>query len=425
MKKILLAISSILFLYNVSGQQGVGFKQNYKLKHSGSVVADKIFYLITVIDRTPEVKTLLSHDRTLKDLLDHKLEGLQQHNVDSCKTTFCLLDNYKWSINDSIKLDETLRALYLRNHIPFDKMINIDLRSSGFYQMDINLSNSDFLLRAWGEYVLAVNNIIDQFGFGKKMRYPNIDSASYNTSSQYFKGIVRSMLELVGETSSSKDVFYEPSLKVALGLLDMNDRDEAGRLEPLELNENKKAVGCIRQTSWKNFKYAAIEVPGSGPDVYTLAISPICKIRCGLAAWRFKHGWAPFIIVSGGYAHPFHTPYCEAVQMKKYLMEKCLVPEAAIIIEPQARHTTTNLRNVNRLIFRYGIPTDKPCIFVSTKSQVDWVMDQLPNQNFDARCMRELGFLPYRGKQRISDEDMLFYPTLVSLQADAYDPLDP
>lgn len=425
MKKLLLLITVILFACDISAQPGAGFKRNHLLEHSGNIVSDKIFYLITVINRSPQVRSILYNDPTLASLLNQKLEGLKQQNIDSCKTNSCLLHSYKWTTNDSSQLNATMLAIYSKHQVVFDKMINSKFRPSGYCQMDIDLSNADLFLRAWGKYVLAINNIIDQFGLGKKMRYPKIDSASYDTNGDYYKGVVRSMLELVGEHSSSKDIFYEPSLKVALGLMDINDRDEAGRHEPLEVNENKNALARIHQTNWNAYKYAALEVPGSGPDVYNLEISPICKIRCGLAALRYKKGWAPFIIVSGGYAHPFHTPYCEAVQMKKYLMQKLLIPEAAIIIEPQARHTTTNLRNVNRLIFRYGIPSNKPCVFVSTKSQVDWVMDQLPNQNFDARCIRELGFLPYSGKKRISDEDMLFYPTLQSLQADAYDPLDP
>jgi len=41
-------------------------------------------------------------------------------------------------------------------------------------------------------------------------------------------------------------LFFQPTLKFALYLLDINKRDEAGRLEPLEQTENAAAVKRIR-----------------------------------------------------------------------------------------------------------------------------------------------------------------------------------
>ena len=70
----------------------------------------------------------------------------------------------------------------------------------------------------------------------------------------------------------------------------------------------------------------------------------------------YRQHQAPFIIVSGGRVHPYHTPYNEAFEMKKYLMDVWQIPESAIIIEPHARHTTTNFRNAARIMFRNGFP---------------------------------------------------------------------
>ena len=109
--------------------------------------------------------------------------------------------------------------------------------------------------------------------------------------------------------------------------------------------------------------------------------------------------------------------------MKKYLMTKEGVPEKAIIMEPQARHTTTNLRNAGRLMIRYGIPITKPSDIVSTRSQIDYIA--IPQQHFDERNMHELGYLPYRDKNRVSTHDVSFYPVMESLQMDPLDPLDP
>jgi hypothetical protein len=217
--------------------------------------------------------------------------------------------------------------------------------------------------------------------------------------------------------------FYHPSLAVALQLMDLNDRDEPARFEPLEQKENLAAVQAVRATDWSKYTYATIVVPGEGPEITTIALDPMGRMRCDLAAARYKKGLAPFIILSGGYCHPFHTPYNEAFEMTKYLVEQQKIPEKAIIIEPQARHTTTNLRNADRLMIRYGIPIDKPSDIVSTKSQIDYIA--LPQQHFDERNLRELGYLPYRNKQAISIHDISFYPVMESLHMDPYDPLDP
>ena len=425
MKYLFLIFALLFYTQVISAQPGMGFKKEYSLIHSSNIISDKNFYLLTVIERTPEIKKLLGKNVLFKSIFERSLESLKGKNIDSCNSPACLLNSFKVTSDDSLQLNISFREIYKHNTQIFDKLINSHLRPSGCYERYSKFSNLDFFLSAWGQSTRGINIIIDQFGLGKKMRYPKIDSASYDTKGDYYKGILKSMLEYVGEEATSMDLFYQPTLRVALQLMDINDRDEPARLEPLEKLENKNALAQMRKTNWNNYPYASIEVPGSGPDVYTLPISPICKIRCCLAALRYKLGWAPFIIVSGGYVHPFHTSNCEALEMKKYLIQKLSIPSFAIIIEPQARHTTTNLRNVNRLIYRYGIPSDKPSVFVSTKSQVDWVMDQLPNQNFDNRCMVELGYLPYRGKKRISDQDMLFYPTRESLHMDPYDPLDP
>lgn len=276
-------------------------------------------------------------------------------------------------------------------------------------------------MRAWGQYFYGTNYIIFQFGLGKKLRYPDIDSASYNIKEGYFRSLFKPLFNMLDEQTETTSLFYQPSLQVSLWLMSINDRDEPARFEPLEEGENKAAVQKIKQTHWANYRYTAIMVPGEGPELYTVALSPGGKMRCELAAERFKKGIAPFIIVSGGYCHPFHTPYCEAIEMKKYLVTTLSVPENVIIIEPQARHTTTNFRNADRLMIRYNIPIDKQALCVTTIDQAGYIDDK----RFDARNRKELGYLPYRDKQRLSVHESAFYPVVESLHMDPNDPLDP
>jgi vancomycin permeability regulator SanA len=56
-------------------------------------------------------------------------------------------------------------------------------------------------------------------------------------------------------------------------------------------------------------------------------------------------------------AHPDNprTPYNEAFQMKQILTRELGIPQGRIIIDSYALHSTTNLRNVARLMLQLGI----------------------------------------------------------------------
>lgn len=405
----------------VFAQSNTGVDKNYHFLHSGNLVADKDFYLLTVIGQSSELKTLLEKDKILQDIAIQRNALIKEHSNDTCQTMTSLLAGFRWTNTDSATIDRAIRNLYAKDPKPFDKIIDQHLRPSGCYERFIKLSNEELLLKAWVQYFKGINYIIDQYGLGKKMRYPDVDSASYNVNGEYYRDMVKIMFSYLDETKNNSTLFYKPSLSIAMLLMQNNERDEPARHEPLESGENKKAVQKAQQTAWNKYPYTAILVPGEGPELTTVAIAPAGKLRCDLAAERYKKGIAPFIIVSGGYVHPFHTPYCEAIEMKKYLINTLGIPEKAIIIEPQARHTTTNFRNAARLMIRYGFPLNKPALCVTTKDQEDYI----DNPGFDRRNNRELGYLPYQDKKRISTHELSFYPVMESLHMDPYDPLDP
>jgi hypothetical protein len=411
----------LLIFCAIHGMAQTGFNKNYHFLHSDNLVADKNFYLLTVIDHSPAVKSIIVDDAYLKQLFAGRLALLKSHVTDTCSHPLSLVEGFKYTKEDSLKLAENVASLYKGHQTAFDQMINAHLRPSGYYQRFAGLSNEELLLKAWGQYVYGINYIIDQFGLGKKMRYPRIDTASYVVSSRYYRMVMKDMFALLDEQTDGMKLFYQPSLAVAMHLMDANDRDEPARFEPMEQNDNKLAVAKIKTTQWSKYPYAAIVIPGNGPELYTTPISPDNKIHCDAAAMRYLKGMAPFIITSGGYCYPFRGPYCEAIEMKKYLVKKFRIPADAIIIDPHARHTTTNFRNADRLIIRYGIPTDKPSLFITSKSQHDSVMKDA----FDKRNTNELGYLPYRDKKSISNLDVAFYPVYESLHMDPLDPLDP
>lgn len=418
---LLLFIFLLLSSPALFAQPGAGYRADYHFLHSGNLVADKNFYWITVIDRTPDVQKLLAADNQLKAVHDRQLAILQAHVSDTCAWATSLLTAFRFTSADSIAIGDALQTLYRRNKSLFDDLVDRHLRPSGYYQRFIALSNEDLLLHAWAQTVVGINYIIDQFGLGKKMRYPRIDSASYPVDGLYYRTALKDMFAYLSELTTGMPTFYHPSLAVAMQLMDLNDRDEPARFEPMDSLENNAACREIAHTDWSRYKFATIVIPGNGPELTTTPISPINKMHCAIAAERYKQGWAPFIIVSGGYCYPFHGPYCEAIEMKKFLMTRFGIPPQAILIDPHARHTTTNIRNADRLIIRYGIPLTKPSVFITTRSQ----LHMAASDAFDRRNLHELGYLPYRDKQQLSIHDISFYPVMEALHMDPYDPLDP
>jgi hypothetical protein len=161
-------------------------------------------------------------------------------------------------------------------------------------------------------------------------------------------------------------------------------------------------------------------VLGSGPPA-GLSLSKIGAKRADQAAQLFLEHKAPLIILSGGHVHPMQTPFNEAIEMKKYVMEKFKIPEQSILIEPYARHTTTNFRNGARLAFRYGIPTDLKALVTSSEDHIALVT----KDGFRIRCSTELGYFPMEFITRISPVAAEFKPSVASLFFDANDPLDP
>jgi DUF218 domain len=411
----------LLIATQLLAQPGAGYRADYKPIVSGNWLIDKNFYLISAIGKSPAVKAALAAEPTLKQTLDQRVASIKAHATDTARSATSLVTGFRWTSADSSAMLTAVQGLYDRQPAVFDRLINGQLRPSGAYQRFVGMPNRELWSRAWGQYVVGINYIIDQFGLGKKMRYPRIDSASYPVNGPVYRTVLKDIFAILSVQTDSLTTFYEPSLAVALRLMDANDRDEPARHEPMATTDNRLAVAQIKRTDFKAFPYMVIVVPGSGPSLRTTPVSPDGKIHCDAAALSYKQKKAPFLIVSGGYCYPFQGPYAEAVEMRKYLMQRHGIPESAIIIDPHARHTTTNFRNANRLLIRYGIPTARPSLFVTSKSQTDYV----DTPAFDARNQRELGYVPYTAKKRLSMHEISYVPVMECLHLDPFDPLDP
>jgi len=400
---------------------------HYKLLNGGDYVQAKNYYLLTLFHELPDVKRLLAADPAIAAIGAGKMDSLKAALQNCQRDGACYINAMRWSPAEVSQIGERLKALYKPDNA-LGRLVKKHLIPSGTYVLFQNLSEPEMLVKAWTQDAEGINFTIGVYAEGKKPNYPSIDSISFNIhdpkdSSKYrpgYIGLLYNIAELLVTENTSGSDFIRIPMEAALHFLEMNERDQAADFEPMEQGENKAAVDRIATIKWNDYPYTVIEIPGAGPDEPTVALSAEGMIRCRLAAIQYQKGLAPFIVTSGGKVHPYKTKYCEAVEMKRFLVEKLHVPANAILIDPHARHTTTNMRNTVRLIYRYGMPFDKPAITCTSRGQSSSI-----EKNQIERCIRELNEAPYANGKRLSETEMEFYPKVEGLQITPREPMDP
>lgn len=416
MKKVLLFSLFLLFSFGVSAQYS-GALPGYKIVAGNNWVKAKNYYLLTLLAQDKDVRALLKSDAELNKLAQNKLSALKAA-MNDCKDALCLPAAIKFTDDEISIVSQRLTGLYKPGNA-LDKLVKTHLVPSGAYMLYQAETPANLLVKAWQQDAAAVNFTIGIYAEGKKPNYPQIDSISFDVRKKAYYTFMYDCAAEVADVVKNDGLFFEVPLTAALTYLEVNERNNAGDFEPMALGANSLAVKKVKTIKWSAYPYSHIHVPGAGPDNLTTPLSGEGMLRCKTAARAYFAGKAPFVVVSGGYVHPYKTKYNEAVEMRKYMVAKLHVPADAVIIEPHARHTTTNLRNDARLVFRYGIPLDKPGLIITDKSQADFIT------NMEKRCLSELKYVPYKLGKRLSETALEFYPLVSSLQIDADEPMDP
>jgi len=409
---------SLLLLLLVASYGYTQPRAGYKMITGGNDVQSKNCYLLTLFEEIPTINNLLKSDSLLSRIGRDKRAQLLGTIKNCGNNVNCYTTAAKFTPAEIKEIGGQLLALYQPEN-ELGKLVKDHLIPSGCYNLYAALNQKQLLVKAWEQDALTINNIIDVYAGGKKPNYAKIDSISFNVLDKGYTELLV-MNAGISVNANKGGSFYAAPLSFALTSLDINERNQAADYEPLNQTENKYALEYAKKVRWDNFKYTLILVPGEGPEEAGVALSAGGMLRCRLAVLQYKSGLAPFIMVSGGNVHPFKTKYNEAIEMKKYLMQTLHIPEKVILIEPHARHTTTNLRNCARIMFRNGFPMDKPCITSTAKSQSYYITSVMPS-----RCEQELGYLPYKNGKRLSDYEAEFYPLAASLQIDFDEPMDP
>lgn len=381
-----------------------------------SFVRSKNYPLLTLLQSTGKVRKLLEKDSVLSSIQRLRsaafLRAFNDGNYQS------IVKALQFSNDQQQLVAERLAVLYERSKA-LQKLVQQRLIPSGAYILYKDLSAPEQLGKAWLLDAKGLDVALAVYGAGARAHYPAIDSISFDVRRPGYRDSLRAALRGVLPKQQHHALFFSLALQAALDLLSANGRTNAGEYEPMGKTVNRKAVAKIRSTDWNDYPYSVLLVPGQGPEKYQVAISEGGKLRCRIAAKAYGQHLAPFVMVSGGRVHPYKTTYCEAEEMKRYLTDSLAVPEDAVIMEPHARHTTTNLRNAARLIFRYHIPMDKPGLITAKKNNNDYI------QRMGSRCIKELGYMPYKSGKRITDTELEFYPLKDALQVNATEPLDP
>jgi hypothetical protein len=391
---------------------------------------DKNFYLLSVIERTPAARTMVGSNAMLAKIAAEKRAALSEA-VRNCAPAppaggagpggggpvpdvACYTKALRWTDDEISRSRAALGALAADGAIR--QLVEGPVRQSGLYQRYSDKPTAALLEQTWEDAARKMNTGIDLYALGKQPPH-QFDGPAYDVKSPEFARTVQLIAAVLDDDAKSLELFFQPSMRFVLELLRAQLRDEAGRHEPLEAGENRAAVRRVPTIRWAKFPYTVILVLGQGPDRAGVPLAPGGRLRLLPAVKAYREGKAPFILVSGGYVHPPLTPYSEAIEMKKALMTEFGVPEDAILVDPHARLTVTNMRNGARLIYRYGIPFDSKALVVSAPSHISSVEK--------AEFRDNLGYRSYKVGARISPFELEFVPQIEALNTDLSDLLDP
>ncbi len=396
-----LKIFSCLMMWLLTGNLSSTFCQ------STDAFVNTLFPAIPVFDKIYQQQFPGNQLTKIQKANQKKFQGKYKN----CKSDIRCVCNVFLMKNTS--KDQAIREEYIYQFQPILKYYQ--------FKVDDSFTANQIIDSLSGKIYQSSREIIERFALGKKGIYPKIDSMSFSIDNKIFAEKVDSAAKEILQNTQNFTYSIEPLVYFSIALLKINGRDEAVRFYPDIIKENAASIKKIKSVKFDSYPYSALLTPGYGPSDLAIPLSSTGRSRCDKVFEEFSKGQAPFIILSGGFVHPYKTPYCEAIEMKKYLIEEKKLSDSCIIIEPYARHTTTNVRNTSRQAFIYGIPSEKKIRIVSSPDQELYISSPL----FEPRCKQELGRLPYRAMGRDDADNLYFVPAKEALILNPNDPLDP
>jgi hypothetical protein len=378
------------------------FSRAYAFLDGGSFVQDKGFYFITVLQDSPTVLADLLMDPTLAAASTSRDSAIRNAASTCSGDATCITNALAFSSSDIASIASAISARLVSSG-NLAAIVTSQMRPSGAFNAHATLSDSDLVAQAWTDSANWLNGAIATYA--KELTATQLQNA----------------LNLVIASHSAAMNFFTPAMALTLAILDADNRDNAAEDEPIDQGENRAVLSNIPSIDFSKYAFSMLVVPGIGPTDSTTMISEGSKTHADLAAARFAAKFAPIFALTGGRVHPDRTTYAEALEMKSYLMSTYGIPENVIVVDPYARHTTTNLRNVSRYAFRYGIPTNKPALVVTDYGQTLTIN----SATFLTTSLTEMNLVAWREVAELSQNDTCFLPSVIVLQQNGADPLDP
>lgn len=201
------------------------------------------------------------------------------------------------------------------------------------------------------------------------------------------------------------------------------DKDRLNRSARTRLATDRTRLAAVGGSG-----FDALIVPGYTPldarEPLHLSAIPAARRRLDQALADLRAGLAPLVIVSGGSVYPPGTPYNEALMMREYLLGHG-ASEDQILVEPHARHTTTNLRNTGRMLRDLGLRSAVVVTgFESETFSQAFYLSYPTLSTFRLRCQRELGY-SVGELDGMDEHHIAFRPAPEVDTVDYRDPLDP
>jgi CheY-like chemotaxis protein len=377
------------------------------------------FPLLPMLRAAPGWRQDLTADPQLLNLAADRRSRVLA-TMGSFATAHCAAAAWAWTKDDIAVVETALRRI-VDQPGRAKALVAALMRPSGRFARHSALSDADLVAAAWADTAAGLNNILAVYAEGHPPRYPLIDAAMFDVKDKLFAGVIDAHGQMTIATALSTDLLFDAGARFVIGLLRLNERDEAANYRPLLSGANIETVLTAKRICWADHRYPALLVFGMGPEDTQSRTGALGYVRMAMAADLFKRKLAPFIIVSGGNVHPDRTPFNEAVEMKRILIEQHDIPATRILIEPHARHATTNLRNCGRMLFAAGFPTDRPSLIVSDPMTAPYI----GSPDLIARTITETGISPGYISPSDIPFSLEFIPDCAVFHVDPTDPLDP
>ncbi len=404
----------------------------YQPIRSARPLQDEVFYLLTVIEADPAARTAFANDpemKILRSTIDERIsvaaaacetaiEAVSNGLPMPFEATACSPDAMLLKPEEAQKSVQAAGQLFDSN-AAVRGLVGRHLRPSGYFARYASLNDRDLFTAAWTDMDAGIDRLVRVYGLGEAPRYPTIDGAIYSIDGAFYRGFLANLIRSAHAHSSSPDMPYAQRLGFAMDLMMANRREDAREQAVMQDKENTSAYARLKTISWEDYPYAAVLAPGHSPEVAYEPLNPNAKLRIRKAVEQYKTGKVAVIVFSGGHIRPPGTSYTEALEMKRYAMAEYDLPESAILIDPLARHTTTNLRNTARLLLKVGAPMEMKSLIVG--DQVPYIL----SEGFHKRNEAELGYFPVNLHERLAFDVQEFSPEPMSMHRDAMDPLDP